>query len=266
MKIKLILIILISSKLNAQVIQGGANGGMAKTGVVLSNIWSINSNQAGMVAVKRPEIALNYQKSYNGLPISAESAIGILPFKKKGCIGLGFNRYGFEAYRQQQIGLAYAQSFGPAFSAAISLNFHQIIIQNYGKTKAYAIDAGMLYHLNKSISLGAHLSNVNKSTFKQQMIYADIPMSIEFGIAYHASQQILLALALNQTLNQTPDVNLGLAYQAISLITLRGGLSVNPFREYAGLGLNLTPCKLDISFASQQALGYSTQLSLSYAF
>lgn len=265
MRIKLLLLILVSYGLKAQTGSGARLTAMADAGAALSGIWSVNANQAGLAYIKRPTLAFAYQKSFSGQLVGSEAAIFAFPFKNQ-VLGVDFYRYGFDSYRQQEFGLSFAKKFGPGLSLATSLRYHQLIIDNYGKSNAFSADAGLSYQLNKYLILGAHLSNLSKSSFNRQLIFSDLPLSIQFGAAYQASEQVLLALTMVQTLNAEADLKMGLEYRLLNLFALRGGISINPFREYAGFGLLKKDFEMGIGIATHQALGYSTQISLSYAF
>jgi hypothetical protein len=265
MRIKILLFIIISSRLNAQPGVGARMYAMAASGVAISDIWSINVNQAGITALQQPNLALDYQKNFTKQSISAQSAVFAMPFKKQ-ILGLSVYRYGWETYRHQEIGFTYARRFGPDLAAAMAFRYQQLSIENYGKSGVLALDAGLRFQLNSALSLGAHIGNLSKNALKHDLQYADRPLLIQFGAAYQSSKQILLALAFEQGLNTAADARMGLEYQIIPLIALRGGLSVHPFRQYGGVGLALKKINLDMAFSSHQALGYSTQISLGYVF
>ncbi|MFM6975246.1 MAG: hypothetical protein ACKOW2_00140 [Sphingobacteriaceae bacterium] len=238
---------------------------MANSSVAMTDVWSINANQAGLTTIKRPTFALSYEKKYLGQSIAEQTAILAMPVKHH-VFGLVINRYGFDTYRKQQLGLSYARTFGPALSAALGFRYHSINITNYGHAETYAIDAGLQYQLNKTVLIGAHINNLSKSAFSEQEVYADIPFAIQFGASYRSSDRVLLALALEQNLAANTDAKLGLEYLLISVLALRGGLSLNPLKEYVGLGVCRKGFNLDVSMAMHQVLGQTANLSLSYAF
>lgn len=265
MKIILLCLIIISQNLNAQPNPGARMSAMAASGVAMADIWSVNANQAGLIALKRTSLALSYQKPFSGQTLSAQSAVFILPVKNQ-TWGISINRYGLDAYRDQQMSLTYARAFGPNLSAALGFRYQQLSIEQYGKTEAYGLDAGLRYQINPSLSLGAHLGNLSKNALSRELHLADQPLKIQFGAAYQSSEQVLLAMSLEKTLYDNPDARLGLEYQIIPLIALRGGLSLNPFRQYGGIGLSNKNIKLDLALAAHRVLGYGTQFGLAYAF
>ncbi|MFM6953773.1 MAG: hypothetical protein ACKOWL_02190 [Sphingobacteriaceae bacterium] len=265
MKYIILLELLFSFKLKAQQNVGARIGAMAETGVVLADAWSINSNQAGMRAVLKPLASLAYQRNVFSTEIVTQSAAFQFPLHAY-TIGLVVSNYGFEVYNVQQIGMAVAKSFGPNLSAAMRFNYHQVHIPAYGKSTAFTADVGFLYQFSKRIGLGAHVQNVSNSSFANMAIYSPIPLLIDFGLSYKSTDQLLLVATLQQSLNRTPQPKLGIEYQVIPVLALRGGLSFNQLKQFAGLGLEINKMRIDWSVSSQNTLGTGSQISFQYEF
>lgn len=212
---------IISFRLNAQPAPGARMMGMANSSVSLSDISSFSANQAGLTGIKRKMVAINYHKDFARQQISSQTMVLAIPFPNQ-TLALGLYRYGFDSYKNQQIGFAYARKFGPVLSAALAFHYHQLSIPNYGKSNTFSVDAGLMYQLNHSVSLGAHINNISQNSFDKDLVYADLPLSMQFGMAYRNSEQVLIALSVEQTLNANTDVKLGLEYEPLSMIALRG--------------------------------------------
>lgn len=265
MKINLSVIIIIYFNLNAQAQSAARFAAIAESGIALGGIWSVNANQAGLLDIKHPTLTFNYQKPFSGQPVAAQSADLALPLKQQ-VWALGFYRYGFEAYREQQIQLAYARSFGPDFTAAMAFHYHQLYLQQYGKSITFSVDAGMQYQMNETLRLGAHISNLGNQSFDNELNYAALPLSVQFGLVYHCTKQTLLSFAFAQSPGSAISPKLGLEYQPSTFLALRGGCKLHPFSGAAGFGLNWKAFKLDLAYTGRQVLGYGTQIGLEYAF
>ncbi len=265
MKYIIVISILFSFKVNAQQNTGGRMGAMAETGVVLADSWSINANQAGMRAIVKPVLSLAYQRNVFSTQVVTQSATFQLPIKAY-TLGLSVSTYGFESYKVQQIGLAMAKSFGPTLSAAMRFNYHQLQIPAYGKSSAYTADVGFLYQFSKRVGIGAHIQNVSNSSFTNTANFSPIPLLVDFGVSYKSTEQLLLVAALQQALNQTPQPKLGIEYQLIPALALRGGLSFNQLKQFAGIGLKIKKMGFDWSINSQNTVGAGSQISLQYEF
>ena len=265
MKIILLFIIFSVSKLCAQPNSGARFAALADATAAMGDIWSLNANQAGLLDVKAPVLGINYFQPFRGQKINSQTAVLALPIKHH-ILGLGFYRYGFETYKEQELQLAYTRAFGPNFSAALALHWHQLNIEQYGHSGTYSIDVGMQYRLKPALRLGAHISNLSNNAFDRELSYAAIPLRMQLGAAYQPSDAVLLAAAFEQISGKQPAFKLGLEYQLIPSISLRGGCRMLPFSASAGIGLNWKSIQLDLAYQSQGVLGYATQFGLTYAF
>ncbi|HCN84575.1 MAG TPA: hypothetical protein DIT07_13280 [Sphingobacteriaceae bacterium] len=259
----LCLLIILPFGLFAQVNPGPRITALGLTGVAIKDTWSLQANQAGLATQKKFAIATAYESEFLNPELSRQSVLIIYP-NKRNVFGLSFQNYGFSAYNEQRLGMAYARNFGNV-SAAIDFNYHLIKIQQYGSTQAYSVEAGLQYALNDKLLIGAHLANPNRSTYDHH-INAAIPVSIEFGLSYQISDNLLLNNGITKTLNSATDVRGGIEYSMLNWMDLRGGVSVNPFRQYMGIGCKYQNLHFDVAVASHYALGYSPQVALSYEF
>lgn len=259
----LLLLLHLPLGLFGQVNPGPRITALGLTGVAMQDVWSMQANQAGLTAEKGFTIAAAYESQFLNPDLSKQSLLMVYP-NKRNAFGLSFQNYGFVAYNEQRLGLAYARIFGDV-SAGIDFNYHLIKIQQYGSTQTYSVEAGLQYSLNKKLLIGAHIANPNRSTYDHQL-NAAVPVSIEFGFSYRSSASLLLNGEIAKTLNSATDVRGGLEYNMAGWLDLRGGISVNPFRQYLGMGFKYQNIRFDAAASSHIALGYSPQVALSYEF
>lgn len=265
MKITSLFLILFSASLFGQPPSGARMTAIADAGVAVGDIWSLNVNQAGLLDVDSFSLALDHQQLLLDQKISASKLMLALPFKNN-VLGFGFSRYGFDAYKQQEIIFAFGRTFGPKIAAALAFHYHQLNISSYGKASAYSIDAGIIYKLSPFLSLGAHVSNLNNHSFGENLSFMALPLRIQFGTAYLASQQLMIAAALEQNAVSQAAFKLGLDYRMIKSLCLRAGIKTNPIRESVGVGLLINDFKFDLALISHHSLGFGSQIGLSYEF
>jgi hypothetical protein len=258
------LIFLFNFSANAQVNSGPRFTAMASSGVSLRDVWSMQQNQAGLAATKKITIAVAFEKPFAGYELSTQSAILALPVKNN-VFGLSFQRYGFASYSEQRTALAYSRNFGDRLYAALNFNYHILKINGYGSAQTYSVEAGLQYRLTDQFFIGAHLANPNQSTYPQE-VSSIIPGRFQFGASYLLGDKVLLAVAAEKYFHHELDIRSGLEYQIVELLALRGGFSANPFKQYAGFGLNYQHLKMDVAVAAHPVLGYSPQIALSYEF
>ncbi len=250
--------------LNAQQITGARITALANAGVAMQDVFSLQKNQAGIAFLIDPEIALAYESKFLLNDLSNKSAAFVLPSKNY-ALGLSIENNGFTTYNETKAGLSLAKKFGTQLAVALNFNFHQISISNYGSSQTFSFEAGMQYHLSPKIWLGSHIANPNQSKFNNnaEMI---IPSHIQFGGSFLFSDQLMAVTEIEKIADQQLDLKSGIEYQIKELISLRAGLSVNPFKQYGGFGLLYKKIDLDFCISSHPILGYSPQITLGYGF
>ncbi len=264
MKYIFLFFFLLSFNLKAQVNSGSRFVAMGETGVSLQDIWSLQQNQAGLASLEKPVVAIGYEQRFADQDLSTQSALFAVPYKQN-VFGLSFQRYGFSAYNEQQIGFALARRFGNTLHVALNFNYHQLKITNYGSAQTFSVEAGLQYRASDKLWLGAHVANPNRSEYGNG-VNAAIPVVLQFGASYSFSDKVLIATALEKTLNLNTDFKMGMEYKLVGMLYLRGGVSANPFKQYAGFGLNYQHLRLDVATSSHPVLGYSPQIAMSYEF
>lgn len=264
MKYILGILFLLSFNSSAQVNTGARFTSLGSAGVALQDVWSIQQNQAGLSAIKKFTVAIAIEKPFAGYELSTQTAIVAIPVEKN-VFGASFQNYGFASYSQQRVGFAFARSFGPRLAAALDFNYHSVKIQGYSSSRAYSVEAGLQYQLTKNLSLGAHVANPNQGKFEGEA-NTGIPARFQAGGSYLFSEKVLMAVTVEKIIGYPVDNRFGLEYQLLDLFALRAGVSTNPFKHYAGFGINYHKLKMDVATASQPVLGYSPQIAMSYEF
>ncbi|MCX2430627.1 hypothetical protein [Pedobacter sp. GR22-10] len=266
MKILCFLVIYVSANcVYAQNSQGPRLTALADNGTAVNDIWTLQANPAGITFLNHPAVSLNYIKHLLSDEISTQAFVAVIPFKNN-YAGISFQRYGFASYHESKIGFAYAKKFGQKLSLALNGNYHQLKIEDYGASTAYTIDAGVLYQFNQHFSIGAFSSNASRQQYSASLRSAKIPASFNIGASYLASKKVLIATTVSKITDQPIDVRIGIEYQLFDLLSLRGGLSTKPFKQYAGFGINCKKFVLDMATTYEASLGYAPQIAISYVF
>jgi hypothetical protein len=237
---------------------------MGNNGAAVHDIWSIEANPSGISKTLSPTVALNYTKSLFDTELSRQAIVFILPIKQN-FLGLSINRYGIVEYNEIKATATLAKRFGEKLSIAINGNYHQLKIANYGATSTFSVDAGAMYSLNDEVTIGLYIKNPSLQKYSKS-ISAIIPTIVSTGISYRASNKLLLAGTFKKDLDQKLDLSVGIDYLIIELLSLRGGITAKPFKQYVGFGVNHKKLNLDFAFESDPNLGYTPQIAVGYAF
>ncbi|MXV52216.1 hypothetical protein GS399_14655 [Pedobacter sp. HMF7647] len=260
----LFLILVKPTILFCQVNTGPRLTGLANASVAMQDVWSMQSNQAGILQSKKPIISAAYLQNYASTDVATKSAVMAVPFMDRNAAGVSFQSFGFSAYKEQKIGLCYARSFGGKLNMALNFNYHQLSISSYGNESTYSVDAGLQYFINDDLIIGSHVSNLSKSGYSKFGSF--IPTVFELGVAWRTAGKVLLSAEVMKTLDSSADVRAGLEYALADWFSLRGGISANPFMQYAGFGFDYHGFRLDSAVSSHPDLGYLPQIGLTYAF
>jgi long-subunit fatty acid transport protein len=266
MKIWIVLLISLTPfYLFAQTNLGPRLTAMGDNGAAIIDIWAIQANPAGIIGVIRPSISLNYIKHLFGDDLSTQSLAAIIPLNNN-FFGLSLQRYGFSEYNENKLGFAFAKKFSNHLSIGVNINYHQLKIPEYGSSTGFSAEIGALYQFEKAFTLGVFVRNPSKQSYNSSEILATVPTSLNIGLSYQASDKVLIAATCFKNLNQPTDVKLGIEYKMFDLLSLRGGLSFKPFKQYCGLGLNYKEFLMDMATTYDANLGYTPQIALGYAF
>lgn len=259
-----LIILLLQTPLYAQNYPGPRSSALGSASMALQGSWSIQQNSAGISTLERPVLAFSYEQHFLDPELSSQSALLVLPINKH-VLGLSFRRYGFSEYAEQSAGFAYARSFSGTLSLAIALRLHQIHINQYGNASALSLDAGMQFRLTERIMIGSFISNPGRSGYSNSPA-SNVPVGMSLGISYFFSDKVLVLTDLEKVLGRAMDLKFGLEYKPVKEYALRGGVSVNPYKQYAGFGFNFKGIVIDAAIISHPSLGISPNLGLSYEF
>ncbi|MBU0697333.1 MAG: hypothetical protein KKE39_12545 [Bacteroidetes bacterium] len=259
-----ILFLILSYPAFCQLNYGPRIASLANAGVALQDVWCAQNNQAGLAKIERPQISIAYESRFGVKELSTKSAVFALPFKSY-VISASFTSYGVESYAETKTGLSLAKKFGDNLHLAVNANYHQINITNYGNENTFSVEAGIQYKVTPSLWLASHIANPNQSKYGKN-IDQIIPPHIRFGASYIISKQLMLCSEIEKVLDGNTDFKTGIEYKVVDFLALRGGISVNTFKQYAGFGLNYQKIAFDFAVSSHPVLGYSPQISLGYEF
>lgn len=261
-----LLLILFTKALYAQNINPGSRlTSMGNTGAALQDVWSMQSNPAGIAVLSSPVVGVTYKKNFPGTSLSTEAAVIVYPLKNH-AFGLSVQTFGFSAYKELRLGFAYARKFGEAIYTALDFNYHQLSIPSYGSAGAFSIDAGFQYKPSNELIIGAHVSNLSNSSYDKGE-GAVIPVYLAVGASYRFSEELLLCTSVvagND--NSGGDFRAGMEYCLLRQLAFRAGVGVHPFNQYAGLGYSLKHVSVDLAVSNHLVLGYNPQISLAYVF
>jgi hypothetical protein len=244
---------------------GARQAGMANSSVMMTDVWSVFHNQAGLAFVQRLTVASCFGNAFMIKELSTKSLAISLP-TKSGTFGLGYTHFGYTLYNESKIGLAYSKQLWTNFSVGIQLDyFYTRIAEGYGSKGVPAGEIGILAQPVENLFIGAHVFN----PVRAKMIEYDderLPTIFRLGIGYLFSNKLLLTVESEKNLDKDMEMKAGIEFSLFKNLYLRTGISNNPVLNCFGIGFVFKNFKADLAFSKHPVLDYSTQFSLSYRF
>ena len=255
--------ILCSVVIFAQSAEGARAAGLAGTAVTINDEWSTFHNQAGLADLKSLTAGAYYQNRFM-IKELGDRGITVATPVGKGVFGLAYQSFGYSAFTQAKSGLAYAMKLGEKFSVGVQMNYHSLrIAEGYGVSRAFSVEGGFRYVLNKSLILAGHIENANRAKIAD---YNDerAPSTLRMGATYVFSEKVQLSGQVQQTTQQKVIGSGAIEYFIIDAFVVRAGFASNPTLSAFGFGWRNENFKADISASYHSALGFSPQIALSY--
>lgn len=242
---------------------GARQAAMGNTGVALSDVWSNHHNQAGLAYVDKLSFGVSGESMFLLTGVSTKAGVVAIP-TKSGTFGLNITSFGYSAYNETKIGLAFAKPFGEKLAIGVQLDYITVGLgENYGRASAFSIEAGILAKPNEKLSIGAHIFNPNRAkitAYNEERI----PTVMRIGVDYVFSAKVLVDAEIEKDIDNKAVFKTGVEYHISDPLYLRIGIASNPFLSAFGFGINLKNFNIDIATSYHSVLGYTPQVSLTY--
>jgi long-subunit fatty acid transport protein len=261
---KTILLLLIIPSLAAASFEQSGAGARAKGlggayAAVANDLWTVFYNPAGLVHLKHFQAGIFYSPQPFGIAELAFGTAAIALPTSVGNVGVSFQRYGFDLYREVTGTLSYANRL---FDVGLGTNihYHSLFIQNYGSAATMAIDIGATVVMMHDIVWGIAFKNVTASAIGRSQ--EKLPQLFMLGLSYRPTENVTLALDYEKETKFDAALHFGTEYQIVDFVAARLGFSENPSQYAGGIGLHYEQLKFDYAFTTHGELGLSHQLSI----
>ena len=245
---------------------GARSAGLCHSSVAVTGFWGIMNNQAGMAMLTSGELAFSYENKFLLKETGNSTAAFAYPVNF-GVLGVTFNYFGYSKYNEMKAGLAYARAFGKYIRIGVQLDYlHTFIAEGYGTKSNFTFEIGVQSDVTKNLTLGAYVFNpvmVKLSDYANERI----PAIFRFGATWHFSEAFFATAEIEKN-SFYPSVIFrgGLEYNLKNMFVFRTGVGTEQEIFSIGFGMYLKGFKLDIAATMNKVLGFSPQVSLSYAF
>lgn len=243
---------------------GARASALAGNAVTQIDVFAAANNPAAAAFLTRSSIGFYYQNKYLFAELN-EAHTSFVFLRKIGTFSSSLGFQGYKAFNETNGSFSYSRKFGSKISAGLGIKYHHLAIQENGSKNLISAQISLYYQALERLDIGLTINNPIKQKISPNS-KESLSSFLALGLAYHPSEQLLLALQVSKDLKYPFNVCLGIEYEVHKLIKARLGLGMNPFLVSGGIGFQLNQMDISVSSSWDQQLGFSPQLSLAYDF
>jgi len=231
-----------------------------------NDVFGAKANAASLSTLKRGGIGVYGEKRFGVENLNIYALSAALP-TTSGTFGISGNYSGFSQSNQSQLTLSYGRKITQGVDVGASFHYHNISQAGiYGSNSAITGSLSMLLHLSEKITAGFNIYNPFRASWSKVTEDERLPARYTFGIGYDASDKFYLTTELEKEESQPLNVNFAMHYQFIQQLFVRGGVATQTSSYFAGLGIQFSDFRFDITSSFHPQLGISPGAVLIYNF
>ncbi len=242
---------------------GSRASSLGNASVTLTDLWSIQNNQAGIASISGFTAGINIENRYLMKELSLKSAALVAP-TRFGNLGLSFNQFGYSLYNENKIGLAYARSFGKSLRIGVQLDYFTTnVADGYKGGNVLTFELGIQTDLTENLSIGAYIFNpvrAKNKTFGGETA----PMIMRTGFGYRFTDAFKGLIELEKNFETKASFRMGFEYYIHQKFAIRTGVSSFPVLYSVGACFMAGRFEFNVSGSMHERLGVSTQGGISF--
>ncbi len=244
---------------------GARANSMANAVVADVDAWSYFHNPGALGYVKNASVGASYENRYLLKELQTQALVYVQPLKA-GVLSLGVQSYGYKVYRSNRLGIGYALKLHEKISMGVQLNYQDVWVQNYDYIGTVTAEFGILAQINKKISLGFSVMNLN-AAHTSRIPNERFGTFFRLGMKYQISKLAAVNVEVEKEVRSKIRPRLGVDYQIVNRFFLRIGAAYNPPELAFGIGYAFDfGFKIDAGSSWRQHLGWSPHVGLTYDF
>ena len=228
------------------------------------NPWSIAYNAAGLAQVKSVEISTFFVPEQFGLQeLKTVSVAAAFPLEFI-VAGLELDQFGFELYKESSLRFGVGISIDPGLMGGATVNLERVSIERYGSTQTTTIDVGLLAKIQNDLRLGFSFHNVLGSTIGPSN--ERLPQIFLLGARYAFLSDLVLVAEVEKDIRYSPIIKGGMEKSIFDFLSIRIGVSNNPDKFSAGIGLRYANVDFGYAGYSHNDLSWTHQVEIGFVF
>jgi hypothetical protein len=245
---------------------GARSAAMGDASVPFTDVWAVFNNPAALGFTDKIQLGLAYKNNFLLKELNQISFAFSLPIKKVGVFSVGIDRFGYDLYSMNQLGIGYSRKFGKIFSLGTQVNIHWLHIGDiYGDKFTASGSVSLFIKPMKNWVIATHIYNITATP-----ISVDgrdrINTIFRLGTSYLVANKLLITAEGEASLQYHPCFKAGLEYKPIELLAIRVGVQTYPLSPAFGFGIHYKKVLFDFAGKWHPVLGFSPMTSLAYSF
>lgn len=181
--------------------------------------------------------------------------------------GLYISRYGFKAYHETMVSLHAYRQLSKHLSLGVRVDYLNLHYSPSESNKS-AVTADLFLSAQPVDNLFLSLVAMNPIAVDVKVgeDKLEIPIILALGARYMFQQKFGVQVELEKDFSHPLVGKLGLEYIPIRQLSIRAGIYGKPFTPSFGIGLQLSPFLLDVSFSRHPVLGFCSSCGLSFRY
>ena len=216
---------------------------MGGTGISAQGIDALWTNPAGLAHTGENLQAGASAEQRFGISDLTMATAGSAYERGLGGFGLQLGSFGFDAYNETRLGVAYGRKLSEKFSIGADFSAFATSTEGYASTFDITFGLGAQLEIIPELSIGARIF----SPFRTERLPDEyLPQLLAIGLQYQPTDQLIFNAEFHQDTNHPGRFRGGLEYLPAEEISIRLGVATEATELSFGLGYQIIE-KLDIS-------------------
>jgi hypothetical protein len=265
----LVRVALVSVVCHGTALPGFENNGRGTRPIALANAyvavaddpWAAYYNPAGLARVKSLSFSTFISPALFGMTELQTACVGATLPTTVGGIGVVFDQFGFDLYKETSIALAFGSPVNDWIALGATIHLQRVAIERYGSCMRSLFDVGGIASLTDDVRVGWSWTNVTQTSVGMKS--AQYPQIMSMGVCYEITEHSRLAVELEKDIRYPIIKKFGFEQDLLESLSVRLGLSDNPDKCSCGLGVRTSGFEFSYAGYSHSQLGWTHQVELS---
>ena len=174
---------------------------------------------------------------------------GIALLHRIGAVGAGFGltHLGGVLYREITPSVGAAIDVGEGVSLGLRAGLLCVAIDRYGSTSVPVVDAGSVFSVHRSLSVGVCATNLTRASI-HGVIDDRLPSGLRLGARWSPDSSVAVQMEFDKDIRWPVTTRAGIEYVPVRSLALRVGATMQPWTMSSGFGLVYGGLAFDYAF------------------